>query len=115
MTILKKQIALLIATFLLFVSVWGLVIFQVIGKQSEAIPEIPVEESYLDEVVLNDGEEAKDNVTDETAELENITNDEDLTDRTETYINLADYDFSDISSPDGVPVDGILEKIGLAD
>ncbi|WP_062046901.1 hypothetical protein [Bacillus sp. JCM 19034] len=82
-----------------------------IGKQSEVKSEPPVEKAELDEFVLLNKE---DDFEETVIEIDNISDKGvDYSERQDQLINLADYDFSDISSADGIPVEGILEKIGL--
>ncbi|GAE29089.1 hypothetical protein [Halalkalibacter hemicellulosilyticus] len=121
---MKKQLALLITTFIAFIGIWVLVIMQMTNHQLDYSQESPMHGSEFEEITLDKA----DNKENETAfkDEEGSTNKEDdeivitVSDNEGSYlanetIDLSNYDFSDISARDGVPIDGILEKIGIAE
>ncbi|MCK0472051.1 hypothetical protein [Halalkalibacter sp. APA_J-10(15)] len=120
---MKKQLALLITTFIAFVGIWVLVIIQMTNSQLDYSQESPMDGFEFEEITLDGadnteetdfkGEEVNANKEDEEIVII-VSDNEDSYLANETF-DLSNYDFSDISARDGVPIDGILEKIGIAD
>ncbi|MCL7745985.1 hypothetical protein [Halalkalibacter alkaliphilus] len=113
---IKQLLAILFAASM-FVTVWVLVILQFNGTQkveNYKIESITYEdrEGVLQAATIErENEEPKHNTRSE--ELNDTINmDENKNDET-TIINLEDFDFSDVSTPEGVPIQEILTKLKL--
>lgn len=117
---LPKQIALLAVAGTLFVGIWVLVILQVTGdpysQPQTDLGQFETIETINDEMVLTEADTAEEGTIEE--ELEKVLTQETAekvvnTNVQDDLINLSNYDFSDISTKNGIPIDGILTKLKL--
>lgn len=116
---LPKQIALLAVAGTLFVGIWVLVILQATGDPySQPQTDLGQFETIetIDDKMLST-EVAEEETVEE--DLEKVVTEENVekvvnTDtQKDNSINLSNYDFSDISTENGIPIDGILTKLNL--
>ncbi|WP_088102138.1 hypothetical protein [Halalkalibacter urbisdiaboli] len=133
---MAKQFLLISLAMLTFIAVWGVVILKlgptnsdsrlafhssepsVEMTMSERVMSLPdsITEQESDEPLERvEAETVKDNKERKAAEggQEHEQNTQGENRKSSPYINLRDYDFSDISTSEGVPIDGILEKLDI--
>lgn len=131
--VMSKQIVMVVMSAVMFITVWAIVIFQFNAKTSEPIElkepldlavmdsettsdrVIPLPESITDES-LSLVEESIDpslEVIEEGSSEEFVQENQGLVTESGVLIDLRLYDFSDISTADGIPIEGILSKLNL--
>ncbi|MBP3950658.1 hypothetical protein [Bacillus suaedae] len=119
---MPKQIALLAVAGTLFVGIWVLVILQVTGDPySQPITDLGQFETIETIEIIDDEMVSTEVAEEETVEedLEKVLTEENVEKVVNTVtqkddsINLSNYDFSDISTENGIPIDGILTKLNL--
>ncbi|MET3504372.1 hypothetical protein [Halalkalibacter oceani] len=107
---MAKQRWLLLPAALLFVTIWTLVIVQFL--QTGSTDDVSLEETaeaadpFNEQQRTDDGEEEGSAVADAGEGKGEDSSEADT-------INLTEFDFNDISTPAGVPIDGILSKLHL--
>lgn len=123
---MAKQYSLLIIAIGLFVLIWVLVIIQLTDQQNE-LWQISYEETELHQQSSNLKEDQvidQDSLTsniqseqseEETSYVKEINEIGLKTETKERMINLRDYDFSEISTPAGVSIEDILDRIHIPD
>lgn len=112
---MAKQIWLLLPAALLFVTIWTLVIlqFQQTDRSTGFAEDVIVVEKREASDQRNEQKRA-DGVVEEGAGTVTDARDAAEDDFSEAgKINLTEFDFNDISTPAGVPIDGILSKLHL--
>ncbi|WP_368504434.1 hypothetical protein AB3N04_01720 [Alkalihalophilus sp. As8PL] len=129
---MSKQTAIIVLSIIMFISVWVIVIVQFSTKQEvvslevtlvegeseheRAIP-LPntIEQGSVQEDVNNeegkigDLEDPLPSSTNQLQEIEETNNNKGRNELTDLRL----YDFSDISTPAGIPIEGILTKLNL--
>ncbi|MFC0470216.1 hypothetical protein ACFFHM_06670 [Halalkalibacter kiskunsagensis] len=108
-----KQLFVLFLAISMFVTVWGLVILQFPSSKEKEIPSLQyVEASTIAFELQNEKkrvEEKSEKVEHEVTGQKNMIHQNNQN----QIINLQDFDFSDVSTSDGVPVEAILIKLNL--
>ncbi|WP_413380632.1 hypothetical protein [Alkalihalobacillus sp. 1P02AB] len=110
----KRQIWFISVTSFIFIAVWTIAFIQFSNHEQKISAPID-KELTLEIAQLDDTEEEQLEV--ETNVVDPSKQEEDkqpVSVSSNGKIDLRMFDFSDISTPDGVPIDGILEKIGLS-
>ncbi|MCM3761296.1 hypothetical protein M3212_10930 [Alkalihalobacillus oceani] len=111
---MARQIWLLLPAALLFVTIWTLVIlqFQQADQSKGSAEDVIVAEKG--EAVDQRNEQIRTDVVEEGANPDTDARDADEDGVSEEgTINLTEFDFNDISTPAGVPIDVILSKLHL--
>lgn len=123
-----KQLLILIIAASLFVTVWVFVIIQFTGTEHDAdlsLSNVERVDHALDlpETVHEEGSTEIDGYNGEDFdEIKKVETDiehqeglfvEERMEQTDRFLNLADYDFSDFSTSEGVPIEAILSKLDL--
>ncbi|MDV2683542.1 hypothetical protein RYX56_04035 [Alkalihalophilus lindianensis] len=129
---MSKQTAIIVLSIIMFISVWVIVIVQFSTKQEvvplevtvvegeseheRAIP-LPntIEQGSVQEDVNNEEDQTgdlEDPSPSSTNQLQEIEETNNTMGRNEV-MDLRLYDFSDISTPAGIPIEGILTKLNL--
>ncbi|MDT8859937.1 hypothetical protein N0O92_06805 [Alkalihalobacillus sp. MEB130] len=109
-----KQLGLLLLASGMFVIVWVLVIVQF-----NETPEIDSSLNYVSNIELKDEfeqdmKETHSSKHDVEHEMEKVEKQEEISNQiTSNVINLQEYDFSHVSTPEGVPIDAILNELNL--
>ncbi|KMK76384.1 hypothetical protein [Alkalihalobacillus pseudalcaliphilus] len=107
----KHQIWFLCMTGIVFIGIWTIAIVQFTSEDPEVSKEANEElhQQVEDLVAVRDVEEPEDIEVEDKKQV----NDRHNQLIPEGKIDLSQFDFSDISTPLGIPIDGILNKIGL--
>lgn len=106
---MTKETTIITIASILFIATWLIVIFQ-IYEQREVEPlqfeptALEDELPFFDEFDEEDVEKIEDEIEEQVKE-----------DRQRQMIDLRDYDFSDIETPQGIPIDALLDKLELID
>ncbi len=101
----------------MFLGVWILVIFQF--SQNQHVEQSPVQADQGERVIpLPDSIRNQDEKLALNEEVSDVENGQEVGESERELeqaveINLLEVDFSDISTPDGVPIEGILSKLEL--
>ncbi|WP_100407277.1 hypothetical protein [Bacillus solitudinis] len=124
---MARQITLVSFAVLMFITVWVVVILKL--GQSHSQPEFATGSITNDDIQVMESERAvpfPESIKDEQYKIDEVTQiaNEQIKEEAATIleeflpqisskVDLRNYDFSDISTADGVPIDGILEKIKI--
>ncbi|KGA99078.1 hypothetical protein AJ85_12785 [Alkalihalobacillus alcalophilus ATCC 27647 = CGMCC 1.3604] len=110
----KRQIWFISVTCFIFIAVWTIAFIQF--SNHEQTNTLPIdEETTLEVAQLDDREEEPSEVEINVVESSKQEEDEQpISVSSNGKVDLRMFDFSDISTPDGVPIDGILKKVGLS-
>lgn len=112
---MTKETTIITIASILFIATWLIVIFQIYEKR-EVEPlqfeptaledELPFFDEFDEEDVekIEDVEKTEDEIEEQVKE-----------DEQRQMIDLRDYDFSDIETPQGIPIDALLDKLELID
>ncbi|KHF40269.1 hypothetical protein [Halalkalibacter okhensis] len=114
-----KQLLLIFSAFAMFVTVWVFVLMQFNGKQGEEMfsVEVMYEEMEVEQNASREeqGDENEKNDLRQNNEWKESSLVKEIKEEVnETQVlNLRDFDFSDVSTPEGVPIQEILIKLKL--
>ncbi|KYG25530.1 hypothetical protein [Alkalihalobacillus trypoxylicola] len=112
----KQQTWFLSMTFIAFVLIWVFVIIQFTNsgfESAEQPADEEVETQEVVEVVIEEHQDQNQMIKEKADEEKKEETSKELVVDGNKLIDLTKYDFSDISTPDGIPIDGILSKVGL--